>query len=137
MALEDAGLDEIREFFARDRFTAEALGASIVRAERGHAVCEMILADRHVNAMGNIMGGVIFSLADFALAVSCNIGETSTVAISNNIRYISKVRGSKLIAESNVDKTGQAIGFYTVVVRDELGTLVAIMDATCYRRADL
>lgn len=80
------------------------------------------------------MGGAIFTLADFALAIACNIGEKPTVAVCNSIEYLSVAKGSKLIATCNADKSGRSLGFYTAEVTDELGTLVAKMTATGFRR---
>lgn len=138
--MEDAVLDEncpiegVRELFANDRFATEACGCRVVEASRGHAVCEFDIADRHRNAQGGIMGGAIFTLADFALAVGCNIGENPTVSVSNAIEFMNAARGEKLIATCSVDKSGSSLGFYTVDVSDDLGTSVAKMTATCFRR---
>jgi acyl-CoA thioesterase len=131
---ENQSIEEIREFFVRDRFATDALGATIISGSKGHSICEMTVTDSHRNAMDNVMGGVTFSLADFALAIACNIGEEPTVAINNSIQFMNTVRGTRLTAECNVDKSGQTIGFYTVVVTDDLGTLIAKMTATCSRR---
>jgi acyl-CoA thioesterase len=131
---EDITLEEARGFFANDRFATEALGAIITSAERGHAVCKMRIDGCHLNAMGNVMGGAIFTLADFALAIASNIGEEATVAISNSISFLSTPKGQELIAECHVDRSGRTVGFYTVEVTDELGTRVAKMAATCSRR---
>ena len=79
------------------------------------------------------MGGAIFTLADFTLAIACNIGEAPTVSISNAIEYLSSSRGTKLIAECNVDKSGRKVGFYTVDIKDDLGKSIARMVATCSR----
>ena len=81
------------------------------------------------------MGGAIFTLADFALAIACNIGESPTVAVSNSIEFMNAAKGSRLIATCDVDKSGRSMGYYTVVVIDDLGTPVAKMTATCFRRA--
>ena len=81
------------------------------------------------------MGGAIFTLADFALAIACNMGEQPTVAVSNAIEFINAPKGCKLIATCEVDKSGRSLGFYTVTVEDDLGVLVAKMTATCFRRA--
>ncbi|WP_278716359.1 PaaI family thioesterase [Gordonibacter pamelaeae] len=80
--------DQIEAVFANDRFATQAAGCRVVEGERGRAVCEMELADIHKNAMGNVMGGAIFTLADFALAVSCNIGEEPTVSVDSNISFL-------------------------------------------------
>ena len=132
---ENCPIEEVRELFANDRFATEACGCRVVEAERGHAVCEFDIADIHKNAQGNIMGGAIFTLADFALAIACNIGEQPTVAVNNSIQYLSLAKGTRLIATCDVDKSGRSMGYYTVIVTDDLGTTVAKMAATCFRSA--
>ena len=49
--------------------------------------------------------------------------------------FMSGCRGVRLIATCDVDKSGRSLGFYTVSVTDDLGTPVARMTATCFRRA--
>jgi len=132
---ENCSIEEVRALFANDRFATEACGCRVVEASRGHAVCAFDIADTHRNAQGSIMGGAIFTLADFALAIACNIGEKPTVAVNNSIEFLSASRGSRLIATCDVDKSGRNLGFYTVSVTDDLGTPVAKMTATCFRRA--
>ena len=133
---ESCPLPEVREYFGNDRFATEACGCEVVEASRGHAVCAFDVRPVHLNAQGNIMGGAIFTLADFALAIACNIGEHPTVAVSNSIEFMSMARGSRLIATCDANKSGRSLGFYTVDVTDELGTPVARMTATCFRRAE-
>ena len=131
---ESCTIEEVRELFANDHFATEACGCRVVEAARGHAVCAFDIADVHKNAQGNVMGGAIFTLADFALAIACNIGENPTVSVANNIQFLSAAKGSTLIATCDVDKSGRSMGYYTVDVTDELGTSVAKMTATCFRR---
>lgn len=125
--------EEIEAVFSDDRFATEAAGCRVVSGTRGHAVCEMELVPIHRNAMGNIMGGAIFTLADFALAISCNIGEAPTVSVDSSISFLRSTKGNKLIATSTCDKPGSHVSFYTVVVDDDLGKQIARMTATCYR----
>lgn len=133
MLSDNPSLAEIEAVFSGDRFATEAAGCRIVAAERGRAVAEMELADIHRNAMGNVMGGAIFTLADFALAISCNIGEEPTVSVDSNISFLRATKGAKLTATSVCDKPGRHLGFYTVTVKDDLDKDVARMTATCYR----
>lgn len=133
---ENCPIEEVRSFFGNDRFATEACGCRVVEASRGHAVCEFDIADTHRNAQGNVMGGAIFTLADFALAIGCNMGEQPTVSISNTIEFMSAAKGTKLIATCSSDKAGRSLGFYTVDVVDDLGTPIAKMTATCFRRAN-
>lgn len=130
---ENPTVEEICEVFANDRFATQAAGCRVVEGRRGHAVCEMEIADVHRNAMGGVMGGAIFTLADFALAIACNIGEEPTVSISNTIEFLRAAKGTKLIATCDVDRSGRKVGFYTVDIADDTGRHVARMVATCSR----
>ena len=133
MLSDDPTLEEIEAVFANDRFATEAAGCRVVSGEHGRAVCSMELADVHRNAMGNIMGGAIFTLADFALAICCNIGEEPTVSVDSSISFFRSTQGAALTATAVCDKPGRHLGFYTVTVEDDLGKQIAKMTATCYR----
>ena len=133
MLSDDPTLEEIEAVFANDRFATEAACCRVVSGERGRAVCSMELADVHRNAMGNVMGGAIFTLADFALAICCNIGEEPTVSVDSSISFFRSTQGAALTATAVCDKPGRHLGFYTVTVEDDLGKQIAKMTATCYR----
>lgn len=131
---ENLPIEEVRAIFANDRFATNA-GCTIVEASKHHAVCEMTLADLHLNAQGGIMGGAIFTLADFALAVAVNVGQPDTVAIDNNIRYLSSPKGKVLRATARMDKAGRSLAFCTVTVTDDTDRVIAVMTATGFRKA--
>ena len=133
MLSDNPTLEEVASYFANDQFATRAAGCTVVEASRGHAVCEMKLTEIHRNATGNVMGGAIFTLADFALAIACNIGESPSVSVSNTIEYFSATKGEKLIATCDVDKSGRRLGFYTIEITDNTGRRIAKMCATCAR----
>ena len=60
-------LEEVREVFADDRFATEN-GAVIEEIGDGYAKCSVNLDRKHKNAMGGVMGGVYFTLEEFAFA---------------------------------------------------------------------
>lgn len=131
---ESNSIEDVRALFANDRFATEMCGCRVLEAACGHAVCAFDIADTHRNAQGAVMGGAIFTLADFALAIACNIGENPTVAVNNSIQFFNATKGSTLIATCDVDKSGRSLGFYTVEVKDDLDVPIAKMTATCHRR---
>lgn len=133
MLPEDIALGELKEKFALDRFATEACGAQVLEARKGYARCMFDIAPVHFNAAGSVMGGAIFTLADFALAIACNIGEEPTVSISNTIDFVASTKGTQLFAECNVLKSGRTVGFYEVNVTDDLGKTIARMSAVCHR----
>lgn len=126
-------LEEVQEAFCADKFATQACNCRVVEASKGHAICEFDIADIHRNGFGAVMGGAIFTLADFTLAIACNIAEPPTVSISNTIEFFSATKGSKLIAECSVDKSGRSVGFYTVDITDDTRKRIARMVATCSR----
>ena len=120
-------LTKIRERFQGDRFATEAAGIEIVRAESRYALCEMKLKTIHRNARNGVMGGAIFTLADFTAAVAANGAEKepATVTLHAGITFLSPAKGEKLIGEANCIKAGRTTSLYEVTVTDELGTQVA------------
>lgn len=126
-----ASLEQVQRIFSNDRFATEATGCRIVEAGPGHAVCELDVCERHLNEKGGVMGGAIFTLADFACAVASNIGEEPTVSVAFSIQYLSAVKGKRLIATADAQKNGRTLGFYDCMVRDDLGRAIAHVTGTC------
>ena len=128
--MNDVLLERVRETFGHDRFATEVTGVEIVDVAENYAKCELAVDARHRNAMGAVMGGVIFTLADFCFAVAANTDKLSVVSISSSIVYLNAVRGEKLIAEARCLKSGHKNCFFRVVVCDELGNSVAEVTET-------
>ena len=119
-------LEEAREFFAHDRYATVATGIEIDEVSTGSSVCSLKLSDNHRNALGAVMGGVFYTLCDFAFAVATNDKEHSTVTVTSQISYLSSVKGDTLYATATPLKDGRRSCFYEIKVTDNLGTLVAI-----------
>ena len=128
--MSDLSLDRVREIFGYDRFATEVTGIEIVDVAENYARCELAIDSRHRNAMGAVMGGAIFTLADFCFAVAANAQKLSVVSVSSNIVYLNAVRGERLIAEAHCLKSGRRNCFFRVTVTDELDTLVAEVTET-------
>lgn len=128
-------LEQVQRIFSNDRFATEATGCRVVEAGPGHAVCELDVCERHLNEKGGVMGGAIFTLADFTCAVASNIGEEPTVSVAFSIQYLSAVKGKRLIATADAQKNGRTLGFYDCVVRDDLGRDIAHVTGTCMHTA--
>ena len=117
---------DARAFFSGDRFASDA-GMTIETASVRHAVIRLPLDDRHRNAMGGLMGGVVAAMADFACAVASNFG-TGTgqyVTADAHISFLNACRGKELTAEAVCVKHGGKLSFYEVSVRDDTRTKVA------------
>lgn len=128
-------LEEVQELFKTDRF-ATTVGCTITEVGDHFAVCELELADWHRNGWGAVMGGAIFTLADFATAVAANACRDSvdTVGVDADIYYMKPAKGTKLIATATCTKPGRVLSFYEVDVVDDLGTKVARFAGRSYTR---
>lgn len=99
-------LNEVRDFFANDRFATDN-GAVIEEVGENSATVSMTIEDHHRNAVGIVMGGAIFTLADFAFAVASNHENPGTVSLSANITFLKASKGSKLIAKAECVRDGR------------------------------
>ncbi len=122
-------LEEIRKTFENDRFASENF-AVIEEARDKYARCSVKLCDRHKNAMGGVMGGVHFMLADFAFAVAANCEHMGVVSVSSNITFLSTVKGDTLYAEAVCVKDGRTTCYYTIRIYDDKGTECAAVTIT-------
>lgn len=122
-------LAEVRAFFEKDRFATEN-GAVIESVDEHAAICSLMLTDRHKNAMGGVMGGVPFMLADFTFAVASNWQGKPTVSIHSDISFLATVRGSSLTASAELVKDGKTTCVYTVRITDDTGRHVALATVT-------
>ena len=122
-------LEEARAFFRGDVFATEA-GCVIDEVAEKFARCSLTLTPRHSNAVGQVMGGVSFTLADFAFAVAANFHQSLTVSVTSTISHLGTVKGNRLIARTRLVKDGRRNCFYEVDVADDLGNPVALVSIT-------
>ena len=125
-------LEEVRRIFEGDRFAMEN-GAVIDEVGENTATCSLVITDSHRNAMGAVMGGTYFMLADFAFAVAANWKKLGCVSLRSDISFLGAAKGKKLIAKAVCIKDGRSTVCYRVDVTDDLGNLTATVTATGYR----
>lgn len=123
--------EETKRFFRKDRFATDN-GAVIDDVDDHYARCSLVIGPEHKNAMGEVMGGVYFTLADFALAVASNWQKPGNVSLHSEITYLTSTKGEKLIAEAICVKKGKTTSYYRIDVRDDLGNLAAAVTATTF-----
>lgn len=119
-------LERVRAFFEGDVFATSATGIYIDEIGEKWAKCTLPLDSRHRNAAGQVMGGVMFTLADFTFAVATNrSSDAVTVTTNANISFLGTVKGDTLVAESRLVKDGKRSCFYEIEIKDNLENLVA------------
>lgn len=121
------------QFFKSDRFAAYA-GVELLSASPGQARAKMVLQPHHLNGMGSVMGGAIFTLADFAFAAASNAHGIPAVAINVSITFIKAAQTGALWAEAREISKNFKLGSYTVEVKDDAGELIALFQGLAYRK---
>lgn len=124
-------LEEVRKLFEADRFATEN-GAVIDEIGDHSATCSLVITDSHRNAMGAVMGGTYFMLADFAFAVAANWEKMGCVSLHSDISFLGSAKGNKLIAKASCVKDGKTTACYRVDVTDEQGNLAVTVTTTGY-----
>ncbi len=120
-------LEEARDFFANDIYATEQTDIKIIEVSDHYSKCELEISRMHMNADNKVMGGVFYTLADFAFAVATDAKNTKTVTTSSTISYLSPAKGKKLIAECRMIKEGKTLCTYETLIQDDSGTKVALI----------
>ncbi len=122
-----------RDLLSSDQF-AKLLGIKVVEVGDGYARLQMQLTEDHMNFFGTAHGGAIFALADASFGAAANADGFVTAAIHVSIDYLSAAHpGAILEVCCTQNLTGGRVGHYTMVVKDEQGTLIALCNGWARR----
>jgi acyl-CoA thioesterase len=120
---------------ARDEFS-RWLGVELVECAPGRCTLRMRVRGDMVNGFGVAHGGIVFSLADSAMAFAANDSANVTVAVDNSISYPAAIRvDDELVATAERESASRKLAYYRVVVRRQDGETVALFRGTVYRTA--
>ena len=115
-----------------DEFT-RWLGASLVSLEPGKCTLEMTVRSEMLNGFGLCHGGIIYSLADSALAFAANSRGKIAVSIDTSLSIpASAAAGDTIRAVAHEIDRGEKIGHYSVSVMKTDGELVGLFKGTVY-----
>ena len=90
-------LEDFTVFFEKDRFAKNA-GIQLLEVSPGFARAQMKIGENHLNAVGVVQGGAMFTLADFAFAVASNSHGRVALAIQTEISFFKSVTSGVLTA---------------------------------------
>jgi acyl-CoA thioesterase len=123
----------VRGMLAKDEFS-RWLGIEAVEIAPRRSVCRMTVRREMVNGFGVTHGGIVYSLADSALAFAANTNGKVTVAIENAISYPLPVAvGDVLTAVAEEETATNKLGFYRVIVRNQHDVVVSTFRGTVFR----
>lgn len=118
---------------AKDAFS-DWCGMEVLEIAPRRSVVQMRVRDEMANGFGVSHGGIVYSLADSALAFAANTHGKVTVAIENSISYPKAVRlGDVITATCEEESSSNRLAFYRVVVRNQKDEIVSTFRGTVYK----
>ena len=121
----------LQAFFERDQF-ARQNGVRLVEARLGFARAELLVEPRHLNAVGVLQGGAVFTLADFAFAVACNSHGVLAVGCQTDLTFFKPVQSGTLTATAEEIARTRRLSTCLIRVTDEQQDLVALFKGVAF-----
>jgi acyl-CoA thioesterase len=123
----------VEGMLAADAFS-RWLGLEVVELAPGRCTCRMTIREEMVNGFGVAHGGIIFALADSALAFASNTTGKVNVSIDNTISYPAPVHaGDVLTAVAEQENRTTRLGFFRVRVTNQHQHPVGLFRGTVYQ----
>jgi acyl-CoA thioesterase len=128
-------IENVKRCLQQDQF-AKRSNIELLEVSPGRATAKMVLHPHHLNGLGTVQGGAIFTLADFCFAAACNSHGTVAVALNVSITFMKAALTGTLWAEAREISKNFKVGSYAVEVKDDHGDLVAQFQGLAYRKKD-
>ena len=124
---------KVVDLMKADKFV-EYCGITLDEIGPGYAKTSVEIQPQHLNGAGIIQGGVLFTLADYALASAANSREKISVSIETSMSFIKGISTGRVTATAQEVSCGKSLARYDVPVTTEDGKLIALLHGTVYRR---
>ena len=104
----------------------------VVEARLGYGRAELTVGPQHLNTVGIVQGGALFTLADLAFAVACNSHGVVAVGCQADITYFKAVESGKVTATAEEISRTRKLSTCLVRLSDERGEAVALFKGVAY-----
>ena len=116
-----------------DRF-ARGIGVQLTEIRLGYARAEVTVEEHHLNGAGVCQGGVLFTLADLAVAAVADSRGILTLGIANTITMLKSAQlGDRLTAECHEVHNHHRLPYCDMRITNQDGDLIATMTGLAYR----
>jgi acyl-CoA thioesterase len=123
----------VGRMFSQDAFS-KWLGVEVIDVGEGRCELRMPVREEMTNGFGTAHGGIVFALADTALAFCTNSSGEISVALDCTISYPAAARPGDVLTAVGVQETSsRKIGFASVTVRNQDDVVVGHFRGTVYR----
>ena len=126
-------MTEMQDPFADDNF-AKYVGIELLESSKGFARAKLTITPNHLNGLGTLHGGAIFSLAVWTFAVAANTDQPLSVGVNATISFTKAIAEGVVTAEAREITTGRRLAHYNVKVTDESDNVVAAFQGMAYKK---
>lgn len=127
-------LETMRRYLLKDKF-AHMLGIELDDVKEGWAKTSLRIRPDHLNGLGTVHGGVMFTLADIAFIAAASSRGSVTVSINNTIAYAKPPKGDIIYAECQEITSTNKLGTYNVNITDATGETIAVFQGTVFKKS--
>jgi len=126
----------VNHMLENDAFS-QWLGIEFIEVQEGACTLQCTLKHQMLNGYSIAHGGIIFSLADSAIAFASASFGRLTVAIDHSISFTKEaVLGDTLIAKAETTSMRFKTGVIRVEITNQHNELVAAVKGTVYRKSE-
>lgn len=109
----------------------KAVGVVTTEISEGYAKAEAEIGPQHINPIGSVHGGVLFTIADITAGAAATSRGRYMTTMSSNMNFLRPaINCKKLTGETREIKVGKQVCVYEVLITDETGREIAIATVT-------
>lgn len=133
MKMDETLASQLIDVFNNDQGFAKTTGVRLTEVDVGWAKGKVEIGPQHMNPIGSVQGGVIFTLADLVAGAAAFSYGSAHTTVSSDVHFLSPAIGTKtLFAEAQTIKAGKRIVVLDVRVKDEKDALISYMSLTFF-----
>ncbi len=102
--------EELAVLMGHDAY-AELTGLEVIKAIPGEVEVRLPVTSKILNGHGNVHGGALFTLADYAAAAASNLYSEPTIGTHGAISYLRAVQSGFITAKAKTVKHGKRMNF--------------------------
>ena len=126
----------VGKLISRDPFS-RWMGIEIIEVKEGLCKIRCSIGKEMINGFEVAHGGIIYSLADTALAFSAITDGRVALSLDNSTSYAKKARlGDTITACSKAVNITYRTGLFDIKITNQTSDIIAIMKGTVYRSED-
>jgi acyl-CoA thioesterase len=126
-------MNSTNEIVTGDKF-AKFCGIELIEVGNGTAKTRLKIEPYHLNGVGMVHGGVLFTLADYTFSAAANSHGRLAVSISASISYINAGKSGTLTATAKELAVNSKVGTYAVEIKDDTGQTLAAFQGLAYKK---